>query len=95
MATWALQDAKAKFSEVVDRALTEGPQEVTRHGRPAVVVVAKTVYDAAVAHLPAKPKMSLGAFLLTAPQADVDFVIEPITVIPRDIDFGVDNEAAA
>ena len=92
---WALQDAKAKFSEVVDRALTEGPQEVTRHGRDAVVVVAKAAYDAAVAHMPAKPKMSLGAFLLTAPQADFDFVIEPIMVIPRDIDFGADDGAEA
>lgn len=38
--TWALQDAKNHFSEVVDRAMEDGPQTVTRHGREAVVVVA-------------------------------------------------------
>jgi prevent-host-death family protein len=37
--TWQLQEAKQKFSEVVRRALTSGPQVVTRHGRAAVVVV--------------------------------------------------------
>jgi prevent-host-death family protein len=38
--SWKLQDAKARFSEVVDRALRDGPQLVTRHGENAVAVVA-------------------------------------------------------
>lgn len=37
---WALQDAKAHFSEVVRRARSEGPQHVTVHGRDEAVVVA-------------------------------------------------------
>jgi prevent-host-death family protein len=37
---WSLQEAKAKFSEVVRRAQTEGPQLVTVHGKAAVEVVA-------------------------------------------------------
>jgi prevent-host-death family protein len=37
--TWQLQAARAQFSEVVRRALTEGPQYVTRQGKDAVVVV--------------------------------------------------------
>jgi prevent-host-death family protein len=37
--TWSLAEAKAKFSEVVDRARTDGPQHVTRNGKDAVVVV--------------------------------------------------------
>jgi prevent-host-death family protein len=40
MDAWKLQDAKARFSEVVDRALRDGPQVVTRHRENAVVVVA-------------------------------------------------------
>jgi prevent-host-death family protein len=36
---WRLQDAKARFSELVRRARSEGPQHVTLHGRDAVVVV--------------------------------------------------------
>ena len=35
---WSLQEAKAKFSEVVRRAQTEGPQVVTVHGKEAVVI---------------------------------------------------------
>lgn len=37
--TWALQDAKARFSEVVRKAKTEGPQKITVHGKEEVVVV--------------------------------------------------------
>ena len=40
MDAWKLQDAKARFSEVVDRALHDGPQVVTRHGENTVVIVA-------------------------------------------------------
>lgn len=38
-AAWQLQDAKNRFSEVVDEALRSGPQTVTRRGEPVVVVV--------------------------------------------------------
>jgi prevent-host-death family protein len=38
--TWRLQDAKARFSELVRRVQSEGPQTVTVHGRDQVVVVA-------------------------------------------------------
>ena len=37
---WGLQDAKARFSELVRRVRSEGPQLVTVHGREAVVVIA-------------------------------------------------------
>ncbi len=37
---WRLQDAKARFSELVRRVRSEGPQHVTVHGRDAVVVIA-------------------------------------------------------
>ncbi len=36
---WLLQDAKARFSELVRRVRSEGPQHVTVHGRDAVVVI--------------------------------------------------------
>ncbi len=42
---WQFQEAKQRFSEVVRRALESGPQVVTRHGRPAVVVVAAAEYE--------------------------------------------------
>ena len=41
---WQLQNAKQRFSEVVERALAEGPQVVTRRGRAVVVVLAIDSY---------------------------------------------------
>ena len=38
---WSLQDAKNRFSEVVNRALSDGPQVVTRRGEEVVVVIAR------------------------------------------------------
>lgn len=59
---WKLQDAKARFSELVDAALEEGPQTVTRRGEKAVVVIpyqefvrltqAETTLDDALAGAP-------------------------------------------
>ena len=40
MQAWTVADAKAKFSEVLDKAEREGPQRITRHGRTAAIVVA-------------------------------------------------------
>jgi prevent-host-death family protein len=37
---WLLQDAKARFSELVRKVRSEGPQHVTVHGRNEVVVIA-------------------------------------------------------
>lgn len=42
---WTLQDAKNKFSAVVDAALAGIPQEVTRRGKLAVVVVSADEYQ--------------------------------------------------
>jgi prevent-host-death family protein len=44
---WKLQEAKARFSEVVRLARTKGPQRVTVHGKDAVVVVAAEDFAAA------------------------------------------------
>ena len=39
MRSWPVQDAKARFSEFLDKCLTEGPQMVTRRGAEAAVLV--------------------------------------------------------
>lgn len=44
MTRWQLQDAKAQFSQVVKSASTEGPQEITVHGKPAAVVLSADEY---------------------------------------------------
>ncbi len=45
MATWQLQDAKARFSEVVNQAQTEGAQTITRHGVETAVVISAEEYQ--------------------------------------------------
>jgi antitoxin Phd len=67
MDTWKLQDAKARFSEVVDRALKDGPQIVTRHGENAVVILAYRDFAER------EPALDFKAFLLSAPKVDLDF----------------------
>ncbi len=77
---WQLQAAKAKFSEVVELALTEGPQFVTRHGKDAVVVVSAVDYAAV-----REPKRSFRDHLLAIPKADLDIARDKEPA--RDIDL--------
>ena len=39
--TWALQDAKARFSELTRIVLSQGPQHVTIRGEPSIVVMSE------------------------------------------------------
>jgi prevent-host-death family protein len=80
MATWQVQEAKTRLSEVIERARTEGPQTITRHGRERAVVLSIDAYRALVAHRP-----DFKAHLLGGPKVD-DFTIE------RDRDTGRDVE---
>lgn len=45
--SWRLQDAKARLSEVVRHAQTNGPQRVTLHGQDAAVIVSAEEFDRA------------------------------------------------
>jgi prevent-host-death family protein len=45
MRTWQLQEAKSRFSELVQKALDEGPQAVTRRGEEVVIVVPAAEYN--------------------------------------------------
>lgn len=46
MRSYPLNEARANFSRVIDRALAGEPQRVTRHGREAVVIVSETEWAA-------------------------------------------------
>ena len=69
MVTWALQDAKGKFSELVDRARTKGPQLVTRRGKEAVVIVAVEQFRQFVRR---EGQDKLSDFFQQAPLAELD-----------------------
>ena len=80
--TWKLQDAKAKFSKVVDDALKTGPQHITRRGTEAVVVVSANNYEKLLSTKP-----SFKAFLLGCPKMDNDFELERQKDFPRSFDL--------
>ncbi len=67
---WKLQDAKARFSEVVRAAVHEGAQTVTVHGRETVVVLSAEEY-ARLAGRAAQP--DLHALLSNSPLRDLEF----------------------
>ncbi|MFP4031236.1 MAG: type II toxin-antitoxin system Phd/YefM family antitoxin [Desulfococcaceae bacterium] len=80
--TWKLQDAKAKFSKIVDDALKLGPQLVTRRGKKAVVVLSVEEYE----KLTSK-KLSFNDFLLACPKMGDDFELERQKDIPRELEL--------
>lgn len=45
MHTWQMQEAKARLSEVVKLAESEGPQDITLHGRSVAVVVSRAAFE--------------------------------------------------
>ena len=69
MSSWALQDAKSRFSEVVDLARHSGPQIVTRRGEGAVVVVAIEEFRQLTR---SKGSEDLVGFLQQSPLKDLD-----------------------
>jgi prevent-host-death family protein len=58
---WKLEDAKARFSEIVRLARSEGPQRVTVRGKDAVVVISVEALERLMP--PIKPRQNLVAFL--------------------------------
>ena len=56
--SWKLEDAKARFSELVRRAHDEGPQAVTVRGRRAVVILDADEYERLAAPVPSVPLVS-------------------------------------
>jgi prevent-host-death family protein len=71
---WQLQTAKNRFSEVVERARSRGPQIVTRHGREAVVVVGVEDYRELTGQ--GRSRRSLVECLLAAPRVPGGLVVE-------------------
>ena len=76
-----MQEAKARFCELIERALTEGPQTITQHGAYRVVVLSIEENRVLAAHRP-----DFKAHLLGGPKVD-DSPIERDPDTSRDIEF--------
>ena len=77
--TWTLAGAKARLSEVVDRAQTS-PQTITRNGKPSAVIVSVEEW----AHKTVR-KGTLAEFLLASPLRGADLELERQRDAPRDV----------
>jgi len=64
---WQIQDAKNKLSEVITRALKQGPQLITKHGEKTVVVISYIEYEKL-----RKSQGKLSEFFHTSPLAGID-----------------------
>jgi prevent-host-death family protein len=62
---WTVAQAKARFSEVIDKAKSEGPQTITRNGRRAVVIVSAEEWERK-----SKRKGNLSEFFAASPLRD-------------------------
>ncbi len=80
--TWGLAEAKAHLSEVIELAITKGPQAITRKGHPAVVVVSAEEWVRKSSR-----KGNLAEFFASSPLRDSDLEIERIKDGPRPIDL--------
>jgi prevent-host-death family protein len=79
---WTVADAKARFSEVIDRALSEGPQTITRNGKQAVVVVASEEWERKT-----KRRGNLAEFFAASPLRDSGLAVERPTDGPRETEL--------
>jgi prevent-host-death family protein len=82
MRTWALQDAKNKLSEVVDRSIEEGPQTITRRGKESAVVLSISDFKRLT-----RPKGSLLTFFRESPLVGADLDLERSKDTGRKVDL--------
>ena len=78
--TWTVAEAKAKLSEVIERAGKQGPQTITRNGRKAVVVVSEEEWERKK-----RRKGSLAEFLAGSPLSRSGLKVERRKDGPREI----------
>jgi len=81
---WQVQEAKQRFSEVLRRAQSDGPQFVTRHGTPVAVVL-----DIEAFHKLSGARVSFVDYLLSGPKTDDagELIPDRSNDLPREIDL--------
>jgi prevent-host-death family protein len=77
---WQLQEAKNKFSELVNKARTNGPQVVTKMGKESVVVLSIEDYRKLI-----KPKYGFAEFISKSPLKCLDLDLDRNKSLSRDV----------
>jgi prevent-host-death family protein len=80
--TWAVAEAKARLSEVINRAANDGPQTITRNGRQVAVVVSAKEWERKT-----KRKGTLADFFAASPLRGAEIDLERVRDRPREIDL--------
>jgi prevent-host-death family protein len=80
--SWQLKDARANFSTLVDKAISDGPQIVTRNGKKAVVVVSMEEWMRCE-----RRRGDLVDFFANSPLREEGIEIERQRDFPREIEF--------
>jgi prevent-host-death family protein len=80
--TWTVAEAKAKFSQVIDRAESDGPQTITRNGRTTAVIVAAREWERRT-----KRKGTLADFFAASPLRDSGVRIKRLRGRVRKVDL--------
>jgi len=78
--SWTVAEAKAKFSEIIERAMSEGPQTITRKGRTAAVVVGAEEWQRKTTRVG-----NLAEFFATSPLRGSGLQVQRLKKRPRKI----------
>lgn len=80
--SWTVAEAKARFSELIDKAQTRGPQTITRRGRITVVVISAEEWQRK-----SKRRGNLAEFFAASPLRDSGLVVDRARDKPRKVDL--------
>ena len=80
--TWQLQEAKAKFSEVVKEAVEHGPQIITKHGVETVLLISVKDYRKVNQN-----KIKLSTFFKESPLKNIEADFSRKKDLPRDVEL--------
>ena len=79
---WTVAEAKAKFSEVLNRARSRGPQAITRHGQLTAVIVSAEEWERKTSRIG-----NLAEFFAASPLRESELQLGRRQDAPRDIDL--------
>lgn len=79
---WTVAEAKARFSELLQRAEAEGPQRITRHGRTTAVVVSPSEWEKKSVR-----KENLAEFLMNSPLRNSGLQVKRLRMKMRKVEL--------
>lgn len=79
---WTVAEAKAKFSELLHRAQSEGPQRITRHGRTTAIVISGDAWEQQ-----RHRSQNLAEFLMASPLRGSGLKVKRLPMRLRKIDL--------